>query len=100
MPGLSPSPYGSLFLYTWNHHRVVYALFIYKTQRPKKRNRNKFLFEKIIISRYLLREEADPFVRGQDRDANGKFVESEGAKNRRVIVMDANDPIAQELLKA
>lgn len=24
--------------------------------------------------------EADPFVRGQDRDANGKFVESEGAK--------------------
>lgn len=44
--------------------------------------------------------EADPFVRGQDRDANGKFVESEGAKNRRVIVMDANDPIAQELLNA
>lgn len=44
--------------------------------------------------------EADPFVRGQDRDANGKFVESEGAKNRRVIVMDANDPIAQELLSA
>lgn len=42
--------------------------------------------------------EADPFVRGQDRDANGKFVESEGAKNRRVIVMDANDPIAQQLL--
>ena len=40
--------------------------------------------------------EADPFVRGQDRDANGKFIESEGAKNRRVIVMDANDPIAQE----
>mgnify|MGYP000462013915 CR=1 FL=1 len=44
--------------------------------------------------------EADPFVRGQDRDANGKFVESEGAKNRRVIAMDANDPIAQELLNA
>ena len=44
--------------------------------------------------------EADPFVRGQDRDANGKFVESEGAKNRRVIVMDADDPIAQELLNA
>ena len=44
--------------------------------------------------------EADPFVRGQDRDANGKFVESEGAKNRRVIVMDTNDPIAQELLSA
>ena len=44
--------------------------------------------------------EADPFVRGQDRDANGKFIESEGAKNRRVIVMDANDPIAQELLNS
>lgn len=44
--------------------------------------------------------EAAPFVRGQDRDANGKFVESEGAKNRRVVVMDANDPIAQELLNS
>lgn len=44
--------------------------------------------------------EADPFVRGADRDANGKFVESEGAKNRRVVVMDANDPIAQELLSS
>ena len=44
--------------------------------------------------------EADPFVRGKDLDANGKFVESEGAKNRRVVVMDANDPIAQELLQA
>ena len=44
--------------------------------------------------------EADPFVRGQDRDANGKFVESEGAKNRRVVVMDVNDPIAQELLNS
>ncbi len=42
--------------------------------------------------------EADPFVRGQDRDANGKFVESEGAKNRRVIVMDAEDLIAREIL--
>lgn len=41
---------------------------------------------------------ADPFVRGQDRDANGNFVESEAAKNRRVIVIDANDPIAQQLL--
>ena len=42
--------------------------------------------------------EADPFVRGNDRDANGKFVETEGAKNRRVVVLDANDPIAQRLL--
>ena len=59
MSGLSPSPYGSLSLYAWNHHRVIYALSIYKTQRPKKRNRNKFLFQKLIISRYLLREELD-----------------------------------------
>lgn len=43
--------------------------------------------------------DADPFVRGKDRDANGKFVESEGRKNRRVVVMDVDDPIAQELLK-
>lgn len=42
--------------------------------------------------------EADPFVRGKDRDANGKFVESEGAKNRRVIIMDAEDPVARQLL--
>jgi outer membrane protein OmpA-like peptidoglycan-associated protein len=43
--------------------------------------------------------EADPFVRGKDRDANGKFVESEGAKNRRVVVLDIEDPIAKELLE-
>lgn len=42
--------------------------------------------------------EADPFVRGKDRDANGNFVETEGAKNRRVVVLDIDDPIAQELL--
>ena len=42
--------------------------------------------------------EADPFARGQDRDASGKFVESEWAKNRRVIILDAEDPIARELL--
>lgn len=41
---------------------------------------------------------ADPFVRGQDIDAKGRFVETEAAKNRRVVVMDANDPIAQQLL--
>lgn len=42
--------------------------------------------------------EDDPFVRGQDIDSNGMFVETEAAKNRRVIVMDAEDPIAKELL--
>ena len=30
---------------------------------------------------------------------NGNFVESEGRKNRRVVVLDAEDPIAQELMK-
>lgn len=42
--------------------------------------------------------EADPFVRGKDRDTNGNFVETEGAKNRRVVVLDIDDPIAKELL--
>lgn len=43
--------------------------------------------------------EDDPFERGKDRDANGNFVESEGRKNRRVVVLDVNDPAAQEILK-
>ena len=43
--------------------------------------------------------EDDPFVRGEDIDKNGNFVETEGAKNRRVIVLDAEDPIAVKLLK-
>ena len=42
--------------------------------------------------------EDDPFPRGKDRDGSGRFVESEAVKNRRVIVMDANDPTAQEIL--
>ncbi len=41
----------------------------------------------------------DPFERGNDVDAKGNFVESEAKKNRRVVVLDADDPIAQELLK-
>ena len=44
----------------------------------------------------------DPFVRGKDRipegDVNGRFVESEGAKNRRVVVMDAESDIAKQIL--
>ena len=42
--------------------------------------------------------EADPFERGADRDANGNFVESEAKKNRRVVILDVDDPIAQQLL--
>lgn len=41
----------------------------------------------------------EPFSRGQDRDAEGNFIESEGAKNRRVIVLDLEDPIAKGLLQ-
>ena len=42
--------------------------------------------------------EDDPFVRGRDRDANGNFVETEAAKNRRVVVLDAESEIAQSIL--
>lgn len=41
----------------------------------------------------------DPFERGKDIDENGNFVESEGRKNRRVVVLDAEDPIAVKILK-
>lgn len=43
--------------------------------------------------------EQDPFTRGKDIDGNGNFVESEAKKNRRVVILDAEDPIAQELLE-
>ena len=43
--------------------------------------------------------ERDPFERGKDRDANYNFVESEAKKNRRVVILDIEDPIAQELIK-
>lgn len=43
--------------------------------------------------------EADPFERGADVNSNGDFVESEGKKNRRVIILDVDDPIAQEILR-
>jgi len=42
--------------------------------------------------------ENDPFVRGRDVDSNGNFVESEGAKNRRVVVLDAESETAQQIL--
>ena len=42
--------------------------------------------------------EDDPFVRGRDRDAYGNFVETEAAKNRRVIVLDAESEIGMQLL--
>lgn len=42
--------------------------------------------------------EKDPFAYGQDADANGDPVESEILKNRRIVVLDAEDPIAQDVL--
>ena len=66
--------------------------------------------KKVLVEKYAVPEEqlltiglgfeADPFERGRDRDSNGKFVETEGAKNRRVIVMDAESPVAKEILGA
>jgi len=42
--------------------------------------------------------EKDPFERGQDRGRDGRFIESEARKNRRVVLIDADTPIARELL--
>lgn len=42
--------------------------------------------------------EDDPFVRGREIDASGKFVETEGAKNRRVVVLDAESDTAKQIL--
>lgn len=42
--------------------------------------------------------EKDPFERGSDIDANGSFVRTEAAKNRRVVVLDAESDIAKEIL--
>ncbi|MBQ7064120.1 MAG: OmpA family protein, partial [Firmicutes bacterium] len=42
--------------------------------------------------------EDDPFVRGIDINSEGKFVETEGAKNRRVIVLDAQSDIGRQIL--
>ncbi|MBR5641507.1 MAG: OmpA family protein [Firmicutes bacterium] len=42
--------------------------------------------------------EDDPFERGRDRDENGGFVRTEAAKNRRVVVLDAESALAKEVL--
>ncbi|MCC8045716.1 MAG: OmpA family protein [Clostridiales bacterium] len=46
--------------------------------------------------------EADPFERGQDREIEGDitsaFIESEAKKNRRVVIMDLESDIAQQIL--
>lgn len=41
---------------------------------------------------------ADPFVRGKDIDGSGNFVETEAAKNRRVVVVNAESDIAKGIL--
>jgi outer membrane protein OmpA-like peptidoglycan-associated protein len=40
----------------------------------------------------------DPFPRGRDVDANGNFVRTEAAKNRRVIVLDAESETGKGIL--
>ena len=40
----------------------------------------------------------DPFVRGQEWDANGNFVETEAAKNRRVVVLGADSDTGKQIL--
>ena len=44
--------------------------------------------------------DADPFVRGRDLDENGNQIETEAAKNRRVVVLDAESEIARKILGA
>lgn len=72
-------------------------------------NRRASAVKKLLMNTYGVPEkqlktiglgyERDPFERGKDRDSNGDFVESEGKKNRRVVILDIEDPIAQEILK-
>lgn len=42
--------------------------------------------------------EKDPFERSPDIDSQGNFVESEGRKNRRVMVLDFDSDMAQEIV--
>ena len=42
--------------------------------------------------------EDDPFVRGRDRDGSGNFVETEAAKNRRVVVVNADTEVAKQII--
>ena len=42
--------------------------------------------------------EKDPFERGKDRDRRFRFIETEAKKNRRVVLIDANNPVARQLL--
>ena len=42
--------------------------------------------------------ELDPFVRGRDHDDAGNFVETEAAKNRRVVVLDAESDMGRQIL--
>ena len=41
----------------------------------------------------------DPFVRGRDLDSTGRQIETEAAKNRRVVVLDADSETARKILK-
>lgn len=41
----------------------------------------------------------DPFVRGRDLDSAGRQIETEAAKNRRVVVLDADSATGKQILK-
>ncbi len=43
-------------------------------------------------------EDGEWFTRAADIAADGSFVETEGAKNRRVIILDSNDETAQKII--
>ncbi len=80
--------------------------------RVELSNRRAAAVKDLLVSEYNVPEsqiqtiglgyEADPFERAQDReipgDINSNFIETEGAKNRRVVIMDIDDPIAQQIL--
>ncbi|MCD8022265.1 MAG: OmpA family protein [Lachnospiraceae bacterium] len=63
---------------------------------------NEFGIPESQIQTIGLGYEADPFERRQDREIEGditsKFIESEGKKNRRVVIMDLASDIAQQIL--
>ncbi len=83
-----------------------------QTARVKLSEARAEAVKKVLINTYNVPEsqiqtiglgyEDDPFERGQDRvvagDITSDFVESEGRKNRRVVVMDLDSEAAQQIL--
>lgn len=61
---------------------------------------NEFVIPETQIQTIGLGYDRDPFPRAQERDVNGNWIEAEAAKNRRVIIMDVDDPLAKKILDA